>query len=44
MADKLTAGQRSARREIGKLERRIARTNTTQTQRKDRIAKLKKKA
>lgn len=44
MADKLTAAQRNARREIGKLERRIARTAKTQVARKDRVAKLRKKA
>lgn len=43
MASELTAAQKTAKRELGKLERRIARTNQTQAQRREVAAKLKAK-
>lgn len=43
MAKDLTAGQRNAKRLIGRLERRIKRTNKTQENRREQIAKLRKK-
>jgi hypothetical protein len=42
-AKELTAAQRQAKRELGKLERRIARTTQTQAQRREVVAKLKAK-
>lgn len=44
MTKELTASQRNARKQIGRLERRVKRTNETQAQRKEQIAKLKSKA
>jgi hypothetical protein len=44
MAEKeLTAAQRNAKRLIGRLERRIKRTNDTQAKRKDQVKKLRSK-
>lgn len=43
MAKELTATQRNAKREIGRLERRIKRTNKTQDGRRAKVAQLRKK-
>lgn len=43
MSKELTASQRNAKRLIGRLERRIKRTNATQTKRKAQVATLRKK-
>lgn len=42
MAKELTAAQRNAKRQLGKLERRISRTNATQAKRREQVAKLRK--
>lgn len=42
MKAELTPAQRKAKREIGKLQRRVDRTNQTQQARRERIAKLRK--
>jgi peptidoglycan hydrolase CwlO-like protein len=39
----LSAAQRNAKREIGRLERRVKRTNKTQDARRAKIAQLRKK-
>lgn len=43
MSKELSVGQRNAKRLIGRLERRVKRTNATQVARKEQIARLRKK-